>query len=108
MPPALLEEPRHRYLPTRDHGAALRVVVRGNADGHDALLVSVEQSELVQVVVEPPHGVLDGDVQVPEGIRLGHLNASPDERVDPGQHNEKLVYEYPRRVCGNARPATDP
>ena len=43
----------------------------------------VEQPELVKVVVQPAHRVLDGDVQVPERVLLGHLNAAPDERVRP-------------------------
>ena len=62
MPASLLEEPREWDLPPRDHGTVLGVIVGGNADGHDALLISVEQTKLVQVVIEPPHRILDGDV----------------------------------------------
>jgi hypothetical protein len=37
----------------------------------------------MQMVIEPAHRILDGDVQVPERIALGHLNAAPDERIVP-------------------------
>ena len=51
----------------------------------------VGQPELVQVVVEPTHRILDGDVQVPERVGLGHLNAPPHERVGPLEHDQELV-----------------
>jgi hypothetical protein len=39
-------------------------------------------AELVQVIVEPAHRVLDGDVQIPEAVGFRHLDASPNRRLD--------------------------
>jgi hypothetical protein len=35
----------------------------------------------VKIVIQPAHRVLDGSVQIPERVRLGHLDATPNERV---------------------------
>ena len=45
----------------------------------------------VQVVVEPPHRVLKGDVQVPEAVGLGYLDSSPDGRFHPDEDQLELV-----------------
>jgi hypothetical protein len=36
---------------------------------------------LVQVIIKPPHRVLDGNVNIPEGVLLGNLYDPPDWRV---------------------------
>jgi hypothetical protein len=73
--------------------AAFRVVIGGNADGHDLPFRLVEQPELVKVVIQPAHRVLDGNVQIPEGVALGNLNAAPHEWVGPSEDDEELVHE---------------
>jgi hypothetical protein len=79
----MVEELREWDLPSRHDRPVLRVVVCGNADGHHVPLSRIEQPELVEVVVQPAHGVLDGDVQVPERVLLGHLDSAPDQWIRP-------------------------
>jgi hypothetical protein len=52
-------------------------------NAEDALLLGtrVRDREAMQVVVEPAHRVLDGDVQIPEGVVARHLDLPPDQRV---------------------------
>jgi hypothetical protein len=45
----------------------------------------------VQVVVEPAHRVLKGDVQVPEAVGVGHLDSPPDRRLHPEEDQLELV-----------------
>jgi hypothetical protein len=40
--------------------------------GHHVPLRRVEHAELMEMVVEPAHRILDSDVQIPEGVLLGH------------------------------------
>jgi hypothetical protein len=47
--------------------------------------------KLVEMVVEPTHGVLDGNVEAPERVGLRNLDAAPHERIGPAQHDEDLV-----------------
>ena len=60
---------RQRHFPTRQHvleqGIAFPV---GNSDQHGPALSRRLDAELVQVVVQPSHRVLDSDVEVPETI----------------------------------------
>jgi hypothetical protein len=58
----------------------------------------------VQVVVEPAHRVLKGDVQVPEAVGFGYLDPSPDGRLDSDEYEFELVdlscrhHPAPRRL----------
>ena len=71
------------HLPPRHDGTVFRIVIGWDSDRNDLLFRRVEQAELVKVVVQPAHGILDGNVQVPERVLLGHLDAPPDERFRP-------------------------
>jgi hypothetical protein len=93
VPPAALEESRQRHLPTRNDRPIFRVLVRGNADGHDLLRLPIEKTELVKVIVKPSHRVLDGHVEVPEGVPLRNLEPTPDEGVCSAENNEELVHQ---------------
>jgi hypothetical protein len=62
VPVPLIEELRKRHLPPRHDWAIFWFVIRGNADRHHVPLRRVEQPELVEVVIQPAHCVLDGDV----------------------------------------------
>jgi hypothetical protein len=76
------------------------VIGRLEAFMHDhASLRRVEQPELVKVVVEPAHRILDGDVQVPEGVPLGHLDAAPDERSVPDRTTRNWCTSFGRGVA---------
>jgi hypothetical protein len=93
VPGAALEVPRQPHLPAGKDRPVLGILVGRNADGNDLLLRRIQQPELVEVIVEPPHRVLDGDVQIPEGVPFGNLDPSPHQRVRPGEDDEKLVHE---------------
>jgi hypothetical protein len=80
VPAPLIEEFRQGHLPARHNWTLFRVIVGGNAKGHDVSLGGVEQTELMEVVVERAHRILDSNVQVPKRVLPGHLNAAPDER----------------------------
>src|SRR5690348_17731062 len=47
----------------------------------------------MQVVIQPAHGVLNGNVKVPEGVLLGNQDAAPDERVRSRENNQELMHE---------------
>ena len=101
MPVPMVEELREWDVPSRHDRPVLWVVVGGNTDRHHVPLSRIEQPELVEVVVEPAHGVLDGDVQVPKRVLLGHLDAAPDQWIRPREHHQELVHELrPRLACG--------
>lgn len=96
VPP--VEERRQAHVPAGHDGSIPGVVIGGDSNRHHASLGRVQQPELVQVVVEPARRILEGDVQVPEGVSLGHLNAPPDERVGAGEHDQELAHQLrPRR-----------
>src|SRR5688572_29225619 len=97
MPTAPLEVSRKGHVPTGNDRPIFRVIVGGNADGHDLLLCPIEKPKLVEMVVEPSHRVLDGHVQVPERVPLSDLEPAPDERVCPAQDDEELVHQF--RSC---------
>ena len=56
----------------------------------------VEQAKLMEMSIFPAHGVLDGDVEIPERVRLRDVDPAPDERARPTQHDQKLVHEFRR------------
>ena len=89
---AAVEELGQRNLPTRKRRPAGRVVVfvAGNPDRRDGAFRGVHEAELVEVAVLPAHGVLHGDMQVPERVARGHLDAAPYERVGLVQDDEEL------------------
>lgn len=43
------------------------------------------------MTVEPAHGVLNGDVQVPKRIVGGHLDTSPNGRLGPLERDLELI-----------------
>ena len=86
-------------LPSRQDGLVpLEGILIWNADLHRVARARPADAKKVQVVVEPTHGILDGDMQVPEGVGPGHLDGPPDRRhylqkddselvdLDPGSH----------------------
>jgi hypothetical protein len=50
----------------------------------------------MEVIVLPPHRVLDGDMQVPERVTPRHLNPAPDDRIGIHEDNEELVHQRAR------------
>ena len=97
VPGPPLEELGKGDFPSGQDRPILGFVVVRDADRHDRLLIGVEQPELVKVIVEPAHRVLNGDVQIPERVLRGHLDATPDERFGAAQHDEELVHQRGRR-----------
>ena len=75
---------RHHPTGTWELVALERVRI-GNTDLGGCAGGGISHVELVQVKVEPPHGVLDGDVQVPEGVRRGHFDPAPNDRLAMGE-----------------------
>lgn len=61
VPGALLEKARERHLPPGLDRPMAWVFVTRDADRHDFALGRIDQPELVQVIVEPSHRVLNGD-----------------------------------------------
>jgi hypothetical protein len=47
--------------------------------------------ELMEVAVEPPHGILNGNVQVPESICGRNLDSTPDRRMGFLERDFELV-----------------
>jgi len=82
------------YFPARDDRPVLWIFIGRNADRYDPLLCGVEQPKLVEVVVEPAHGVLDGDMEIPERVSLRNLDAPPDERVGPAEDDQELMHHF--------------
>jgi len=58
--------------------------------GHSAFMRFFD-AEGVQMIVHPAHTVLDGYMQVPEGIPGGDLDSSPDKRTDLSKRNFELI-----------------
>lgn len=63
---------RHQNLPARNDRPIVGVIVGGNANRHHALLIGVKETELVEMVVQPTHCVLDRHMEVPEGLSADH------------------------------------
>jgi hypothetical protein len=85
VPRSRIEVFRHANVPAGNDRTILRIFVGRDPNRHQCLLLGVHQPELVQVVVEPTHGVLNGDVQVPERVVLRDLNPSPHHGVRAGE-----------------------
>src|SRR5262245_40516558 len=85
-------------LPARQRGlfALERVGVR-YADLLYVARCGPSHTEDVQMVVEPAHRVLKGDVQIPEAVGLGHLDSPPDGRFHPDEDELELVNLRRRR-----------
>src|SRR5262245_61782996 len=47
----------------------------------------------MQVVIEPAHRVLNGDVQIPESIVTRHLDLTPDQRVALQEFDAKAQHK---------------
>ena len=46
----------------------------------------IADAESMEMIVEPGHGVLDGDVEIPEEVRRWNFDAASDERADVAKH----------------------
>ena len=60
----------------------MRELVVRDADADGVAAGRIRELKFVQVVVGPAHRILEGDVEVPEGVAGGHLDATPDGRLD--------------------------
>ena len=65
----------------------------------------------MEMIIEPTHRVLDGDVKIPEGIGERNLNAAPHQWIGSAQDDQKLMNEFrptvfplPRRCSTAHRP----
>jgi hypothetical protein len=71
--------PRDRDLPAGQSGPFIRHFVIGcAANALHPTGLRIDDDKLVQVIVLPAHRILNGDVEVPERVPLGHLNPTPD------------------------------
>ena len=80
------------HSPARYPGALIGLFVDRNAYRPD-LVLPVEKPEFVEMIIEPAHGVLDGHVKIPEGVRERNLNAAPHKRIGSAQDDQKLMNE---------------
>ena len=62
VPIPVIEELREGHPPPRHDRTVFRIVIGWDSYRNDLLFRRVEQTELVRVVVQPAHRVLDGDV----------------------------------------------
>src|SRR6266404_1454225 len=81
---------RDRDFPSGERRPLVREFLVGDPDALAAQRLRIDDDELVQVAVRPAHRVLDGDVEIPEGVGLRHQEAAPDEWVRIGEHDEDL------------------
>lgn len=93
MVSAVIEVIRHAHTPTGNAGPLSWFLIGRNANARD-FVFGVKEPELMEMIVEPPHRILDGDVEVPEGVRQWHLDSAPDKRIGPAQDDEKLMNEF--------------
>ncbi|MGK0169644.1 MAG: hypothetical protein ACI9W2_001367, partial [Gammaproteobacteria bacterium] len=78
-----------RVLPPRSNRFAHReTLIIGNAE-HGRWRLLVWHMELVQVIVEPTHRILNGDMQLPERIPGRHQQFAPDGRRNPQEFDAK-------------------
>jgi hypothetical protein len=82
---------RELRLPTGSAQLVMRDFVVRNADAFHTPTRSVDYRELMKMIVQPTHGVLNRNMQIPEGIVLRHLNAPPNHRIGLTQHHEELM-----------------
>jgi len=80
-----------RHLPACEHLSTGRQII---VDWYSYLPVAVtalavSRKKRVQMVIEPTHGILNGDVQIPEGVVVGHFYFTPDRRCDVPQLDSK-------------------
>jgi hypothetical protein len=48
----------------------------------------------MEMGIQPPESILNGDMQVPERIRLRDLKSPPHRRFDAFQGNLELIYKF--------------
>ena len=79
-------------LPSRQGGLVpLEGILIWNADLRHVARAWPVHAKKVQVVVEPTHGILDGDMQVPEAVGPRHLDGPPDRRRYLQKDDSELV-----------------
>src|SRR3990172_9153577 len=78
---AAREVVRNRELPTGFPRPVVKLIAR-DTDPVTSPGGRIEDFKLMQVVVEPAHGVLDGNMKIPKGVDSWHLNSTPDGRLD--------------------------
>src|SRR5438046_1575681 len=76
----------------QDQFIALQGVVIRDADLRNLARLRLRHPEKMQVIVEPTHRVLEGDMKVPEAIGLGDLDASPDGWSHVQEAEPELVH----------------
>lgn len=67
-------------------------LVVGKSDARLLPGLGVDGEEFVKVIVLPTHRVLNGNVQIPEGITLWHLDPPPHQRVALRKDDEELAH----------------
>jgi len=76
----------------QDQFIALQGVVIRDADLRNLARLRLRHPEKMQVIVEPTHRILEGDMKVPEAIGLGDLDASPDGWSHVQEAEPELVH----------------
>jgi hypothetical protein len=77
------EVPHDRHFPTRQKCGRIFEIIRvGDSDLIGLAALAIHHAESMKMAVEPPHGILDGDMKVPEAVTRGHLDPSPNEWLD--------------------------
>jgi hypothetical protein len=64
--------PGNWHLPAGKARSFVWELVVGNADSYDAVRFGIQHVELMEVIIEETHRILDSDVQIPERVGLWH------------------------------------
>jgi len=83
---------------------ALESVFIGNSYFNFRMSTFLPDSEKMQVIIKPTHGILNRDMQVPERIGFGDENASPDKRRDALERYLELIYFFVRKAVFHSIP----
>src|SRR5665811_1016056 len=79
-------------FPSRDSLRLHRKFIIRDADLHDPAAAEIHDVKLMQMVIEPAHGVLNRHVKIPETVFTRHLDAAPDRWLDASQGYPELEY----------------
>lgn len=88
--PDLLKKARYWNL-SSCHRSIIKFIV-GNSYRRSYASLSPGRIERMKVVVQLPHRILDGNVQIPELVGLWDVDHSPDRALDSVQRNSESYH----------------
>ena len=79
-----------RDLPSGQSPPSSFIFIIRNANLHETSSLKIGKAKGVQMGVQPSHGILNGDVKIPERVARGDLNPPPDRRHNTDEGNPNL------------------